>query len=792
MKKILLLALLFFTLTNALRGQNATIFGTITNLQNQPLSEVKVQVKSLPNFTQTNSSGYYQIQQLHSGSYTIEVTKPGFLIQYKTITIQSNERMEINFILSEKEKLLDEVNVQGNATQAYYKDSNTTVAKLPLKDLENAQIYNTIPQKLLQDQVVTQMNDALKNATGVTRLWESTGRGGDGAEYYTMRGFAVQPTMINGVPGVNNGAIDPINVESIDVIKGPSGTLFGSPMISYGGLINVTTKRPHDKLAGSFGYVGGNFGLNRFTGDVNIPLDKKVAVRINTAYNSQNSFQDAGFRKSFFIAPSFKFTPNEKLTFLINTEFQNAESANAPMIFLNRNAPLSHTSLENFESLYEKSFTSNDLTIKNPTMSIQAQAWVTFSKNWKSQTILSRSQSKNNGYYHYFWDFSDGNTFGRYISKRNGETQTTDIQQNFIGDFNLGKIRNRMVIGLDFFNSNIINASSNWVYNGSLTVLDGHDSGFLSQLGVDSLLATSFEGVSQVKNQVFSSYISNVINFTPTLSAMASVRIDRFSGMTNYWSSDTVKSQITASPKFGLVYQPIKNKISLFANYMNGFINQAPVQVADTNGQNVRMKSLRPEQANQYELGVKTNLWKDRISFTASYYNILVSNKVMADPTNINDVIQGGKVSSEGVELSLVANPLNGLNIVAGYSFNHAEVTEDDPANGYLGFRPEEAGPSRLGNFWIQYTLPTSKLKGLGLGFGGNFASEHLTLNRSVTGTFTLPAYQIFNLALSYNAKNYSLILKVNNLMNTRYYSGWSTVTPQQLRSISFGFNYKF
>ena len=225
---------------------------------------------------------------------------------------------------------------------------------------------------------------------------------------------------------------------------------------------------------------------------------------------------------------------------------------------------------------------------------------------------------------------------------------------------------------------------------------------------------------------------------------------------------------------------------------MNGFVNQAPVQVADVNGQNVRMKSLEPEQANQYEFGLKTNVWKEKIALTASYYNILVSNKVMSDPTNINDVIQGGKVNSKGVEVSLIANPIRGLNVVAGYSFNQAEVTQDDPANGYLGLRPEEAGPSRLGNFWLQYTLLSTKLQGLGIGFGGNHASEHLTLNRLVTGQFSLPAYTILNGALSYNTKSFDLILKCNNLLNRRYYSGWSTITPQQLRSVSLSFNYKF
>ena len=118
-------------------------------------------------------------------------------------------------------KVLREVTVEGTRENKYKKESSTTVSKMPLKDIENPQVYNSIPAILLKEQVVTNFNDALKNATGVTRLWESTGRNGDGAEYYSMRGFSVQPSMVNGLPALTNTTIDPINIDNIEVIKGP-------------------------------------------------------------------------------------------------------------------------------------------------------------------------------------------------------------------------------------------------------------------------------------------------------------------------------------------------------------------------------------------------------------------------------------------------------------------------------------------------------------------------------------------------------------------------------------------
>lgn len=700
------------------------------------------------------------------------------------ITVSAQEKKE-----QEKDSLktLKEVIVNTNKYK-YKREKSTTVSKMPLNNIENPQVYNTVTSELLKEQVVTNFNDALKNATGITRLWESTGRGGDGAEYFSMRGFAVQPTMINGLPGINNGSIDPANVDNIEVIKGPSGTLFGSSLISYGGLINTVTKKPYSTFGGEISYISGSYGLDRITADVNVPLNSDVAVRINTAYQKENSFQDAGFGKSFFFAPSLSYKVNDKLSFLINTEFTNRNSANAPMIFLSRYSPLSFNSIELFERNYKKSFTSNELSISNPTYSLQAQMFYKLSDQWTSQTVLSRSNSKTSGYYSYLFDASNGNDFSRYISKRNGETLATDIQQNFIGDFKIGSLRNRLVAGIDYYKSNIINGSTGWLGNGTVSLIDGSDTGDLTQAGVDNLLVGSFEGNSTAETEVISAYASNVLNITDKLSAMASLRIDNFKSKT----ATEENSQAAVSPKFGLVYMLIKDKVSVFSNYMNGFVNVTPREVSEVDGSNPRMESFDPEQANQYEIGLKTNLYKDIISASISYYNIDVKNRIMTDPNNINNSIQGGEVNSKGVEVSFTANPVKGFNIIAGFSNNNSEVTKDNPGDGYLGQRPEEAGPETLVNFWANYTLTSGKLKGFGIGFGGNYASEYKTLNRANIGTFELPSYTVLNSALSYTSDKFNIALKLNNALNEKYYSGWSTVTPQRLRSVTAGLTYKF
>ena len=689
-------------------------------------------------------------------------------------------------------KQLKEVVVEGLHENKYKKESSETVAKMPLKDIENPQVYNSIPANLLKEQVVTNFNDALKNATGVARLWESTGRNGDGAEYYSMRGFSVQPTMTNGLPSLTNTTIDPINIDNIEVIKGPSGTLFGSSVISYGGLINVVTKKPYQNFGGEISYNNGTYGSNRVTADINLPANDKMAVRVNSAYTNEESFQDAGFSNAFFIAPSVKYEVNDKLTFLVNTEFYKNTSARQSMIFLSRFSPLSFDSMELFDRNYKKSFTSNDLTMENNGFNMQMQALYKLSNNWTSQTVLSKSSTRTNGYYQYLWDSANGDEFTRFISKANGTFYTTDIQQNFIGNFKIGNLRNRMVVGLDYYNSRLINGGSGWVANGVVSLVNGTDTGILTQAGTDALLTGSFAGNTEATQEIMSAYVSDVLNITNKLSVMASLRLDYFDGKASQWDAEETKGQVALSPKFGAVYQIIENKVSVFGNFMNGFQNVAPRTVADLDGSNPRIKEFDPEQANQYEFGLKTSLYKDIISASLSYYDIRVKDRIITDPNNINNAIQGGEVESKGVELSIVASPIKGLNIITGISHNKAEVTKETPGEGYLGLRPEEAGPETLVNFWANYTVTEGQLKGFGIGFGGNYASEYKTLNRANTGTFELPAYTILNSVLSYDDAKFSVSLKLNNMLNEKYYSGWSTVTPQQLRSLIAGITYKF
>lgn len=800
--------LTLFLLTNLALAQNGTVSGTVKDNNQTPLFGVNVFLKNTTKGTQTDKNGEFEISNLENGDYTLLISYLGFKTREIQLSVSDNQNTNLETItLYEGNEILSEVIVNGERRNKFSRKKTAYVSKLPLKDIENTQVYSTITNEILKSQVVTNFDDALKNATGVEQLWTSTGRGGDGAGYYSLRGFSVQPQLVNGLPGLTNGTINPANIERIEVLKGPSATLFGNAVSSYGGLINVVTKKPYVGTGGELSFTSGTYGLNQIVGDFNTALSKEdnLYFRLNTAYTTEQSFQDAGFRKSFFIAPSLSYKVNNRLSFSFYGEITQAEQTNPTFLFLNRSAPTVASNLDELNYNNKLSFTSNDLTLQNPTQNYRIEMDYKLSDTWQSQTLLSKSTTSTKGYYSYLFDFGilEGNTFSRFINKQNANTQTTDIQQNFIGDFKIASVRNRMVIGVDYFNETQTNNSTGYAFYGNVTPNGGSngDNPFtpdveddlypLSTSGVDAALAS--QGVSNVKSKyhIYSLYASDVINFTDNFSAMIGLRLDHFDNEGDLANLDDDYDQTTLSPKFGLLYQPIKDKLSVFGNYQNGFTNVAPQLVGNPDEGPQTLQTFDPEQANQLEFGIKTNLFNNRLNATISYYDIKVKDRVITDPSSPFNKIQGGEVVSKGFEIEINANPFKGLNIRAGFSNNDSETTESDNTE-ILNRRPLEAGPETLYNFWANYEFQDGTLDGFGIGLGFNGASERFAINYVSTGEFILPSYTIANASVFYQADKYRIGLKLNNAFNKEYYKGWTTINPQMPRALLANISYQF
>lgn len=769
-----------------------TIEGFVRTADDEPARGVNVALRGTSLGTTTNDDGRYVLEDVPADSYTLLVSFVGLETQQRDIRVEANTRTTVSPItLEESVQKLDEIVVEAGASDSYSTESSEYVAKMPLRDLDNPQVYNSVPETLLEDQVATSFEDVMTNAPGIFKLWESTGRGGDGAGYYSLRGFSVQPTMKNGLPALTNGSPDPSNIERVEIIKGPSSTLYGSSLISYGGLINVVTKTPqHSSFTGDVSYKTKSYGLNsmdmnRVTADVNAPISDDLALRVNGSFHDEDSFQDAGFQRSFFLAPSLSYKPIEDLSVTVNAELYTSEQTNPTMLFMNRSVPLEATTVDELGYDPQNSFTDDDVTIRNPTFGVQTQMRYNVTEQWTSQTAVSVSSASSEGYYSYLWDGADSeDTFSRFVSDQDETTVGLDAQQNLIGDFTLfDTIENDVVAGIEFFRDRVSNQNSGFGVAGQVSVPSSGSSG-LSESDIEGALEDVSRNDQTTKQRRYSAYASDVVHIIPELSVMGSLRLDHFAQEGDVSTDEDDYNQTTLSPKFGVIVKPLPDRLSIFGNYMNGFQNVEPKT------QNGQTETFEPERANQWEAGVKTTLLDDRLETTLSYYDITVSNKVRPDPENADASIQDGEVRSRGVELSTTAAPVEGLQVIAGYSYNDSEnqKTESD----IQGRRPQEAGPEHLVNGWARYRFSKGALDGFGIGFGGNYASENVIMNKTSTGQFILSSYVVFDASVSYQTNRYRVDLKVDNLTDETYYKGWTTINPQAPRNVTLNVSYNF
>ncbi|WP_172821003.1 TonB-dependent receptor [Chryseobacterium sp. T16E-39] len=789
--------------------QSERVNGKIMLSDKAPIKNALLRLVNTPYQAKTNNSGEYYFENVPPGEYTLQVVLNDIELTRETIRIEKDV-YEIPVIYAAVENnVIEGITVYAVSRNKFLDKDSTSVAKMPLKNLENPQMYTSINQQILKEQLVYDVSEALKNVAGVAKMQGSPGRAGDGSFYYNLRGFPTRISMVDGVPATTNTEIDPADIERIDVIKGPSGTLYGGAVNSFGGLINVVTKKPKDYFGGEASYLLGSYNLNRVTADVYGPItdSRKTLFRLNAAYQYQNGFRDSEFRKSMFVAPTFSYQVNDRLKFNLGAQIYTYEGTNTPIIFLPRNRAFIARTPDELGYDWKKSYSNNDMSLKAPSINVKAEINYKISDNWSSQTLISRNYRKTEGLYQYqFMRGDTDNILERNVQWQNGEGASTSFQQNFNGEFKIGEIKNKLLIGLDYLNQSLNNNLSPIVVydridgknlsapvGGAVTGTYGNISRDLALQKIQTSTAPLVRNTAS--SNIYGAYVSDAVYITDRLVALLSLRFDHYESNGQLDLNKNINSgefnQNALSPKFGLSYQILKNHLSAYGNYMNGFSNVAPVAqpLADYSG------DFKPQRSNQWEVGFKGNLWRNKVNFTVGYYDILVNNMLRADVVSINGqnyniTIQDGEQRSKGLEIETILNPIQGLNIMAGYSYNDSKFVK--AAASVDGRRPSSSGPANVFNSWISYILPINGLQGLGVGFGVNRVGEQITVDNATTGQFIFPAYTLINASVSLEKERYRLGFKMNNLGNAQYFSGQGVVVAQMPRNFVAEVTLKF
>lgn len=314
---ILFSALAVFCLPLAAFAQTGgTIRGTVTSDVNRtPVGGVSVEITQLRRSVETDASGVYEFTNIPAGRYTLVTHIEGFSDRAQTIVLTDGATAAVDFSLS-LTALQEEVTVTATGAEESV--------------FEAFQSVNSVGSTRIREQANTSIGEVLEREAGVSKR-----SFGPGSSRPSIRGFegdrvlVLQDGIRNGSVGSQSGdhgePVDTLNLERLEVIKGPATLLYGSNAI--GGVVNAVTGDENDAHPGLRGYFTGlggtinrqgglsgglEYGYKRFLftgsgnfineGDLRTPLGRiaNSAARSSGGSTSFGYFGDKGYVRGRF------------------------------------------------------------------------------------------------------------------------------------------------------------------------------------------------------------------------------------------------------------------------------------------------------------------------------------------------------------------------------------------------------------------------------------------------------------------------------------------------------------
>jgi iron complex outermembrane recepter protein len=782
----LFITLLMIAFAVVATAQTARIKGQVKTSDGKAAAFVNILLEGTNQGTTTNESGYYEISNLKSGDYTIITTFIGLQAQTQNVKLTEATPLELNFTLKENSQELSEVIVRG---QQSANETVVGVGKIGIRPMDLPQSVAVLSQKILEQQQVLRLSDALMNMTGVYIM----GASGGYQEEIAGRGypFTSSNTFKNGVR-YNNSILPELSaLEKVEFMKGSGAILFGN--VAAGGVLNLVTKKPKWEQGGSLSMRMGSFGFYKPSldvyGSVN-PL-KNVAYRVHTTYEKANSFRTGVSSERFYINPSLLVKIGAKTDILLEGDFLKDERtpdfgvgaidyaiADVPRTQYIGVAWAKYKAEQKSATLTWTHHLNDHWQLKGAT-SVQAY-----------ETSLFANTRPN----------SNGNlvqTNGKWIrglAKTNLEDDYYMGQLDLTGRFKIKSINNQILVGLDAEQYNtkttafttLLKYDSIHIFNPTL---------YKSRNDIPDLAKATLTLAPIAR---FGIYAQDLISLGSKIKLLLGLRYTYQKTHNDILTYSTDKSVVTDysdaafSPRLGLVYQPIQ-QTSLFASYSNSFVLNT--------GTDLKGNSIAASSIDQYEMGIKNELFNGLLSANVTFYQITNDNLAQTDfslgNTNTNIKTLGGAVQSKGVEVDLRTKTYQGFSAIAGYSYNDTRYTK---SNIFIVGSRLRYNPQHTANASLFYSFQQI-LNGLQLGFTTLYVGERvagrstrLTVANDSYKLMPIPNYMQFDVSVNYHFNQLALRLKVANLWDKLSYNVHddNSVNPIAPRNYAVTMSYTF
>lgn len=304
------LTALAFLWANVAFGQN-TLLGTVKDGAGFPLVGATVALKATNTYAVVDTNGQFKISTSKKPPLTLEVSLIGFLQQEVLVPEFSGDALSI--VLAE-DNVLSEVVITSRRRRETAQEVPIPISVIGGRLVEESGAFNVNRLKELVPTVQLYSSNPRNTTLNIRGLGSTFGLTNDGIDpgvgFYVDGVYFARPAATT---------LDFIDIEQVEVLRGPQGTLFGKNTTA--GAFNITTRKPSFKPGASFEVSYGNYGFIQAKTSVTGPLGKHFAGRISFSgtqrdgllYNVRtekpvNDLNNLGVRGQLLFSPSDRFS----------------------------------------------------------------------------------------------------------------------------------------------------------------------------------------------------------------------------------------------------------------------------------------------------------------------------------------------------------------------------------------------------------------------------------------------------------------------------------------------------
>ncbi len=303
--------------------------GSIKDVRGRVVTGAKINVKGTDVFVVTDSLGYFTLNTNEPLPLWIQVESKGYFAeQIKLNQIAENP---ISIILS-SEVALGEAVVTSRRRQEVAQDIPIPITVIGGQRAEDAGAFNVNRLKELVPSVQLYSSNARNTTLNIRGLGSTFGLTNDGIDpgvgFYIDGVYHARPAVT---------ALDFVDVDQIEILRGPQGTLFGKNTTA--GAFNITTKKPSDIPGAKVELSYGNYNYLQAKASVTGKVAKNLSTRISfsgtqrsgTIFNVNDQQRYNGLN-NIGVKGQLYWTPTEKLSFQLIGDYNNQQPDGSSLV----------------------------------------------------------------------------------------------------------------------------------------------------------------------------------------------------------------------------------------------------------------------------------------------------------------------------------------------------------------------------------------------------------------------------------------------------------------------------